>query len=348
MAALRILTLLINKPGHRHQAEGVAHVMGRMREAVDVGLEVRPRWFVPPPLRQLGVNAFRFVPPAFWLKHLYCIDVAEIDRPDVIVGSGRPAIAVGLLLKRHFGIPYVYSGLGVGVSTTPEIDLMLISVESWATRPNVALTPVPCLIEPDRLPTPRRLAEITDLEGATIGLLLGGDAHSHRFAEPDWDDLALLVAEMRARHGVRWLVTNSRRTGEAGSARFAHLAEEGIVERFVDWRRSGSGTLDAFFAADALVVTEDSVSMMSEAVAARRPVIALRPRNFEPTLVDDIVGTLVESGAMAVMEIAGARADGLVDHLLRLTPIETDHRDTIAAVLRARLPALFGAAEGGR
>lgn len=348
MAALRILTLLINKPGHRHQAEGVAHVMGRMREATNVRLEVRPRWFVPPPLRQLGVNSFRFLPPAFWLRHLYGIDVARLERPDVIVGSGRPAIAVGLLLKRHFGVPYVYSGLGVGVSTTPEIDLMLISVESWGARPNTALTPVPCLVEPDRLPVPRRLLGIGDLEGATLGLLLGGDAHSHRFAEADWDDLAGLVAETRARYGVRWLVSTSRRTGEAGAGRFARLAEQGIVEHFVDWRRAGSGSLEAFFAADALIVTEDSVSMMSEAVAAQRPVIAFRPRNFEPTLVDDIVGTLVESGAMAVMAIAGARADGLIDHLLRLTPVATDHREVIAAVLRERLPALFGAGEGGR
>jgi hypothetical protein len=176
MVPLRILTLLINKIGHRHQAEGVAHVMGRMRDAVVDRLEVKPRWFVPPPLRQLGVAALRGLPPAFWLKHLYGIDVARITPPHVIVGSGRPAVAVGLLLKRHFGVPYVYSGLARGVSTAPEIDLMLVSVKAFASRPNAALTPVPCLIEPDRLPPPRPLETLADLDGATLGLLLGGDA----------------------------------------------------------------------------------------------------------------------------------------------------------------------------
>lgn len=348
MDPFRILTLLINKPGHRHQAEGVAHVMGRMRESRVERLEVRPRWFVPPLFRQLGVNSFRAVAPAFWLKHLYGIDVAAMARPDVIVGSGRPAIGVGLLLKRHFGVPYVYSGLGRGVPTTPEIDLMLVSVKSFADLPNAALTPVPCLVEPDLLPRPRPLATLADLQGATVALMLGGDAHSHRFASEDWDDVVRLVTEMRARHGVRWLVTNSRRTGDAGSDRFALLEREGVVERFVDWRRTGSGSIRDLFAADALIVTEDSVSMMSEAVAAQRPVIALRPRDFEPTLVDDIVGTLVDGGAMAVLAIAGVDADVLAATLLDLTPVATDHRDEIAAALRARLPGLFPAGAEAR
>ena len=348
MAPLRILVLLINKPGHRHQAEGVAHVLGRMRESRVARLEVKPRWFVPPPLRQLGVNSLRVLPPAFWLKHLYGIDVARLERPEVIVGSGRPAIAVGLLLKRHFGLPYIYSGLGRGVPTTPEIDLMLVSVKSFADLPNAALTPVPSLVEPDRLPRPRDLTRLDDLRGATIGLLLGGDAHSHRFTAEDWDDVARLVVELRARHGVVWRVGNSRRTGDAGSDRFVELERQGVIERFVDWRRSGSGTVGDIFAADALIVTEDSVSMMSEAVAAQRRVIALRPRDFEPTLVDDIVGTLVDGGAMAVAAIAGADGDAIAETLLGLTPIATDHRDEIAAALRARLPGLFAPTEAGR
>ena len=345
MAPLRILVLLINKPGHRHQAEGMAHVMGRMRETVVERLEVKPRWFVPPPLRQLGVASFRFLPPAFWLKLLYGIDVAALGRPDVILGSGRPAIGVGLLIKRHFGVPYVYSGLGRGVPTTPEIDLMLVSVPSFADEPNAVLTPVPCLVEPDKLPQPRRLDTLADLTGARLGLLLGGHAHSHRFCDEDWDDIATLVTEMRARYGVVWRVGNSRRTGGAGSDRFAELERQGVIERFVDWRRAGSGTVGEIFASDALIVTEDSVAMMAEAVATQRRVVALRPRDYEPTLVDDIVGTLVDGGAMAVMPIAGTRADALAATLLRLAPIATDHRDEIAAALAARLPQLFG--DGG-
>jgi len=342
MAPLRILTLLIDKPGHRHQAEGVAAVMGRLRPAQVERLDVRPRWFVPPPLRQLGVASLRALPAAVFLKHLYGIDVARLTPPEVIVGSGRPAIGVGLLLKRHFGVPFVYSGLGRKIATTAEIDLMLVSVPSFADRANAALVPVPCLIAPDRLPAPRRLATPADLAGATIALLLGGDAHSHRFAADDWDDLARLAADLSARFGARVLVAGSRRTAPAAADRFADLARRGTIAGFVDWRRGGSGGLGAFFAADAILVTEDSVSMMAEAVAAQRPVVALRPRGFTPTLNDEIVATLVEGGAMALLPIAGTSAATLAEWLVGLRPVVTDHRDVLAAALAARLPGLFG------
>ena len=345
MAPLRILTLLIDKTGHRHQAEGVARVMGRLRPAVSVPLEVRPRWFAPPPLRQLGVNRWRALPPGLFLRVLWGIDAAAIEPPDVIVGSGRPAIGVGLLLKRRFGVPYVYSGLGRGVPTIGEIDLRLVSHASQAGDANAELTPVPSLIEPDRLPPPRRLAGPADLAGATVGVLLGGEAHSHGFDAADWADLAALVAALKRRWGARVLVGTSRRTGAAGTAPFARLAAEGAIDGFVDARTAGPGSAAPFFEADALIVTEDSVSMMSEAVAARRPVVALRPRRFEPTLVDEVVASLVDTGALAVLPIAGTDAEGLAARLTGLTPIAWDFRDRIGAALVRRLPALF-AGEG--
>lgn len=308
-------------------------------------MEVRPRWFAFPALRRAALSLARAASPAAMLRLVYGIDPSALARPDAIVGSGRPAVAPGILLARHFGVPYVFAGLADGMAEAVEIDLMLVSVKRFESATNAIFTPVPSLVAPDRLPAPRDPSDPRGLAGASIGLLLGGDAHSHRFDEADWRDLARLVRDTRERAGVRWWVTNSRRTGDVGGRIFAALAEEGVVERFVDWRDPGSGTVADIFAADLLMVTEDSVSMMSEAVAAQRRVVALRPRRFEATLVDDIVATLVDGGAMAVLPIAGSGAEDLLGAFGRLEPVTTDHRDTIAAAVRARLPALFASAE---
>ncbi len=340
---LKILVLLIDKPGHRHQAEGGALSIARITPVERVPVEVRPRWFAPPALRRAALTLARVASPAVMLRLVYGIDPAAIDRPEVIVGSGRPAVTPGILLARHFGVPFVFAGLADGMAEAVEIDLMLVSVKRFESATNAIFTPVPSLVAPDLLPPPRDAADPRGLAGASIGLLLGGDAHSHRFDEGDWRDLARLVRETRERAGVRWWVTNSRRTGDVGSRIFEDLAGEGVVERFVDWRRPGSGTVAEIFAADLLMVTEDSVSMMSEAVAAQRRVVTMRPRDFEPTLVDDIVATLTDGGAMAVLPIAGSGAEDLLGAFGRLTPVATDHRDTIAAAVRSRLPGLFAA-----
>lgn len=342
MKPLTVLVLLINKTGHRHQAEGVAHVVERMGSAVRVPVEVKPKVWAPPVLRNLSVGLARaFGIPAV-LRAIYGIDPATLPRPDLVIGSGRPAVPVGILLGRHFGVPHVYSGLADGMRLASEIDLRLVSVRAYADAPNAVLTPVPCLVEPDRLPDPRPLTRRSELTGARIALMLGGDAHSHRFGTDDWADIARLIRETRGRFGVSWIVTNSRRTAGIAGDLMADLARDGVIDRFIDVRVPGSGTLSELFAADAIVVTEDSVSMMSEAVAARRPVVALRPRTVVPTNVDAIVGDLEAGGALRVMPIAGRRGEDLVDTLLTATPIAADHRDLIGAALKARLPGLFG------
>ena len=340
-ATLRVLVLLIDKPGHRHQAEGVALSIARLTPVERQPLEIRPRRFAFPALRNATVPLSRLVPAPLLLRLVYGIDVERLTPPQVIVGSGRPAVPPGILLARHFGVPFVYAGLADGMRLARLVDLMLVSVARFADAPNAVFTPVPSLVAPDRLPIPRTLATSVDLAGAHLGLLLGGDAHSHTFTSADWNDIARLVRELRVSHGVRWTVTNSRRTAEIAGDLFAGLERDGIVDRFIDWRRAGSGSVDTCLSADAVLVTEDSVSMMSEAVAARRPVVALRPRRVVETLVDDIVGTLVDSGAMAVLPLATTTGADVAATLLRLTPIAADHRDTIAAAIRSRLPGLF-------
>ena len=55
--------------------------------------------------------------------------------------------------------------------------------------------------------------------------------------------------------------------------------DDSVVDNFIDFRTAGPGTLPQIFAkSDAIVSTEDSSSMISEAVSARLPVIGVSPR----------------------------------------------------------------------
>ena len=51
-----------------------------------------------------------------------------------------------------------------------------------------------------------------------------------------------------------------------------------MVARFIDYRTAGPGTLPEVFAtAEVIVCTEDSSTMISEAVSARLPVVGVAP-----------------------------------------------------------------------
>ena len=111
------------------------------------------------------------------------------------------------------------------------------------------------------------------------GLLIGGNAGPFRYRREEWERLLAFIAEISKAWGTRWLISTSRRTPDYVADRIAELAkDESVVARFIDYRTAGPGTLPEIFAtAEIIVCTEDSSTMISEAVSARLPVVGVAP-----------------------------------------------------------------------
>ena len=122
------------------------------------------------------------------------------------------------------------------------------------------------------------------------GVIVGGDLRGRAFAGADCDRLVARLERLRAGSGAALAITPSRRTSAETLARIktAFAGEERI---FV-WDRSGDNPYLGILAlADRLIVTSDSVSMISEALSASHPVEVFdlgfsRHVGFIQTLVD--------------------------------------------------------------
>ena len=119
-----------------------------------------------------------------------------------------------------------------------------------------------------------------DLHPRLAGFLVGGNAGPFRYRRKEWDRLLDFIAEISKAWGTRWLVSTSRRTPDYVADKLAELAkDESVVARFIDYRTAGPGTLPEVFAkAEVILCTEDSSTMISEAVSARLPVVGVAPR----------------------------------------------------------------------
>lgn len=332
---IRLLILRDEKPGHFNQAEGLALAVARLG-AVDVRrLEVRPARFARDDLRKQVMRRWSRH-AAFWLRHLYGIALETVERPDIIVASGRPTIAAGLLISGHFNAPFVFSGGIDGYAPGPR-TLNIVHSPRQAGDPGAAFTPIPCTVDPDLYPAPRRLARPEDLAGASLALLVGGSAYRRDHPLEEWEALLRFVPALARSHGVSWRVTTSRRTPEAISDRFRALAGEGVLAEFVDYRTAGPGSVRALFGTDAVVVTEDSMSMLAEGLAARRPVIALKSRVVHKHYADEIIAGMAGpprvGASLAVLPMAHVTAERFVGALTRLVPPVEDARDVLAAAI---------------
>ena len=275
----------------RSQARGLAQaVAGTVVEKV-IALRWPQSWFQagwPGVLAGLDVSAGETLDPPW---------------PDLIVTCGRRSAIVGLAVKSAADGRPALVHVQDPLAPLRGFDLVVAMAHDRVEGPKVlkVLTAMHDV-------TPARLAEaaeawrerMADLPRPLTAVLLGGPTRHSPFGAEEARELLSRLAERRARAGGGLLVVSSRRTPDEALAVFAEAARSDPAVRV--WDRSGDNPyLGALALADRLVVTGDSVSMISEALATPHPVdvfvLNLRKRHegFIQALVDEgLVGLLAD------------------------------------------------------
>ena len=342
MPPLRILILSDGRPGHFNLSDGIAAALGRRRSTTVVRTEVRRgRW----PGAILAAATRTALPAARMLHLVYGVDAATLPPADVLVSAGAETLAASAWLARARAIPNLHYGSLRHFRPT-DFALTLTSYTRNAGRPRHLLALKPSALDPDRLapgadgttPGPGRPPE-------RAALLIGGESGTFRYTDNDWSRLLGFLAEAHAACGVRWQVSNSRRTPQPVSDRVAAITRDPMsgVERFVDVRSAGSGTLrEILAAADAVLCTDDSSSMISECVWARLPVLGITPAHFHHTPDEgEYRSWLAASGWCRTLPIAALTPAAVLSTLATVTPMQANPLDALADQLFGLLPQLL-------
>jgi hypothetical protein len=100
---------------------------------------------------------------------------------------------------------------------------------------------------------------------------------------------------------------------------------------------------EVFATAEIIVCTEDSSTMISEAVSARLPVIGVAPAAHRFTDEEQNYRVfLVRNNWCRVLPIAELTPASFARALSEIEPIKENPLDALAAKLKARLPGLLG------
>jgi mitochondrial fission protein ELM1 len=205
----------------------------------------------------------------------------------------------------------------------------------------------PSSIDPDALGRPAVVPRYgPKLHPCLAGLLIGGNAGPFRYRREEWDRLLAFAAELAREWGTRWLVSTSRRTSDSVADKIAALAkDDSVIARFIDYRAAGPGTLPEIFAqAEVILCTEDSSTMISEAVSARLPVVGVAPAAHRFTDEEqDYRDFMIRNGWCRVLSIAALTPETFAKALSEITPLRDNPLDALAAKLKERLPELFPA-----
>ncbi len=253
-----------HKPGHTTQSVGLAQALGFPYEVRPVPFTwlslITDRLLDNPLADPLGDRSSQLTPP--W--------------PDLVIATGWHTVPVARWIRRHSRGRTRLVQLGrKGGNVADHFDAVV-------TCKHFRLPPHPRRIEtaaPLSQVTPERLADaakrwpdlLDDKPSPRIVALVGGPTHQHSLPPETARDLGDKLRTFAQRSGGSITVVNSRRTGDAATQAIEKaLGPNAHVHK---WHPDAieNPYLGYLAAADVLVVTGDSESMLAEAAAVGKP-----------------------------------------------------------------------------
>ncbi len=261
-------------PGHVSQSVGLVAALGFQ----SIAIETRPRLGgIARQLVRLWMGrAGRPLSRRFRENRLRCRVPDDAPAPGLIVCSGGKSVFAARSLAAETGAPLVYLGER---KPYPSDWFHTVFTPSAAERGanDVPIESIPTKINRD-LADAAAAAWTDRPAGPLWAALVGGSSASHRYQSADWQEMAAGMNELARARGIRWLITTSPRTGAEAERILKSALNPAAIAAAVWWSESQDRKMAAFLgAADAVFVTQDSVTMVTEAVASGRPTAVVRP-----------------------------------------------------------------------
>lgn len=267
-------------PGHVSQSEGLVaalarrtpielHVVQTQPEFGGLTRDLVRRW--------MGRNG-NPLSDRFLKRRLGCEPPAS--RPNLIVASGGKSVFAARSLAVRHGAPLVFLGerkpypsrwFHTVFTPSPfETELYDVPVEMVPTGITPATVEAAANAWADRP------------QGRLWAMLIGGSSVSHPYTADDWRTLGAQMNRLAQKHSIRWLVSTSRRTGKEAETALRRAIDPRAIARAVWWAEKPEKLMAPILGSASWVfVTQDSVTMVTEAIASGRPVVVTMPEKTE-------------------------------------------------------------------
>lgn len=253
------------KAGTRNGALGLAEAVGL--PIVEKHIVSRAPW--------------RWLPPRLWLPGVLGVgrdgDELAPPWPRLVISAGERAVGPALAVKRRshgesFSVHIQHPRVDPA-----RFDLVTVSAHDRLTGPNVRVTlGAMHRVTEEKLKSEARKFEAlyAHLPRPLVAVLIGGANRAYRFGRAEAERLADGLERICRDSGCGLLITASRRTGPENEA-LLRLRLKGRPVEF--WDGTGENPYFAILGlADAIIVTGDSVNMVSEACSTGKPVHVFR------------------------------------------------------------------------
>jgi mitochondrial fission protein ELM1 len=267
------------RPGNNSQVDGIASYLIHPVAIKTINYTLFSRMYNEfLPLNFLGIHHHDLSPP--W--------------PDIVISAGRRQARIAAAIKRKSGGKTFLCHMMRPELGYEHFDMVVLPIHDRAPEhPAIFRT----LGAPHRI-TKQRLSEALNQFSPYFALLpypktavfLGGDSRHYRFTDDMIHQMIKDLCTLQDREGGSLIILTSRRTPEALISVW-QKALKGRAHSFYIWGQQGKANpfVGALACCERMIVTQDSISMITEALGSGRPVAyypvplhRFRPANHIP------------------------------------------------------------------
>jgi mitochondrial fission protein ELM1 len=275
----QVVVLSDGRPGHYNQSLAVAEALKEIEPVEVILCQIRVKRYAKYLLRMLlnhtaGQKWLQKVmndKRIGWFYEGYDADLI----PDIVISSGKGTSMLNALLGLHYGAKTLF--IGNPKKLDHRLFTAVLTVLDLGFDNQIVLDVAPTLPYRGDLDAFCR-ENGPERNRRYHALLIGGDGSGYRYTDEEYD--ALIAYVNRTSKDVNWLVTTSRRTPPDVEKR---MQAQMNTTMFVAYNQEPKKVIGTFLAlSETVFVTEESASMVSEAVASGKSVITLKPEVLQP------------------------------------------------------------------
>ncbi len=276
---MNILVIKDDKPGHYNQTEGLLLGLKELYpKAYTEYCEIEIKSKLSRKLLRILLNTF----PSFfqkssskkYIKYFYKKFDLPNKQPDLIISTGGNTASLNVWLAKLYHAKNILNGKLRGLNE--DLFTKVTTVIDLGYKNQIIIDVAPNTITSHKLDLEaKKFAEKNNLNETYYALLIGGNGAGYSYDDKFYEELIDFVINMARNHKIKWLITTSRRTPLEIEEKIKKNVEE-YCAYFVAYNEKPEKILLPFLGlSKSIFVTEESSSMISEAISARKEVHTL-------------------------------------------------------------------------
>lgn len=285
-----IILITDKKAGHENISKGIISEIKKHHNIDVIEVDAKLRFSFFKHILKLLINKSKFWYKKSWFIKLF---YKQVNLPikeknfHLIISTGGTTSFLNIMLSLYFECPNIYCSSLRGLNNTFFSYIISIVSRSYQNEIVVDIAPLSLNLEYDNIAALKQSYHLLSYKKTWV-ILIGSSTKEYIFSKDDFNNMLEQIIFLARKNNAELLITTSRRTTIEIEKLLLDIYHENkdVIKKMVLYNIKPEKVMMKYFTlADIIFCTEDSGSMITEAILSKKHIYTIRAYNANPQKV---------------------------------------------------------------